>query len=140
MSDLPELFQSLGIDTKTYASGSHYVTCPQCSPNRKAHNKNKKVLLINFTTGYYFCSHCDWKGFAQNANKNKNEKHQYTPPPKIPQQFLPEPEWNWVFADTMIDPKPEDVMNPVDPSNVIWYFRDIHGRLTGAKRMRYNFT
>jgi Domain of unknown function (DUF6371) len=130
-------FHAVQIDTKSYASGSHYVKCPVCGDERK--KKNTKSLLINFTTGWYECFHCgEFKGFAQNAIKGDN-KITYTPPPKMPQQFIPELEWNWVFADTMIFPEPAKASNPTSPSDVTWYYRNIQGKLTGAKRMAYNF-
>lgn len=131
-------FHAVGIDTKTYNSGSHYVKCNLCGDSRK--KKNTRSLLINFTTGWYECFHsgCEQKGFAQNANK-KEGTPKYTPPPKIPQQYIPEPEWNWVFADTTISPEPAEKGNPTSPSDVTWYFRNINGKLTGAKRMVYNF-
>lgn len=133
-------FHAVNIDTKSWNSGSHYVPCPSCSADRK--KKNAKCLLINFSTGWYQCFHggCDFKGFAQNGAR-KGEQAKYVPPPKLAQQFIPELDKDdlWIFPDTTISPKPENPGKPTSPSDITWYFRDIHGKLTGAKRMSYTF-
>lgn len=138
-----DAFNQLGADTKSHNSGSHYVPCPECSKDRK--KKSAKSLLLNFNTGYMECFHQEcFKGFAQNyiRKDGKNtEIKAYTPPPKLAQQFFPEEPgmFSWVFADATIYPVPEDPRNPTDPSTVTWYYRNIKGQLTGAKRMQYHF-
>ena len=83
--DIVSAFQKLSIDTKTYASGKHYVTCPktECESRKK---KNQKTLLLDFTTGHYKCFHCDWSGFALSNNPQSQAPAAYEPPPKAPQK------------------------------------------------------
>lgn len=137
MTDVVSAFQALGIDTKQYGSGSHYVQCPsdECRNRKK---KNNKSLLIRIEDGYYECFHCHWKGFAGNANSSQ-QPQAIAPPPKKAQKFLEEPEFNWIFPDTTIEPQPENPTRLSGKYTVTFYYRNIKGKITTAKRMLYNF-
>lgn len=130
-------FHALGIDTKSYDRGTHYVPCPKCRDDRK--KKNAKSLLIKFDTGYYECFHCgEFKGFAISNRVNGKTTHE--PAPKVPQKFLPDPSWNWKLVDSTVNPAPVKGQPLNGEYEVIWYYRDIHGRITAAKKMAYNFS
>lgn len=136
MSDFISHFQALGIDTKSYNSGSRYVRCPNCSHVRK--KKNSKCLLINFSTGYYECFHgCGFKGFA--SSPSDKTRPDYSPPPKAEQKFLTEPVWNWKIKDSIIEPVPEKGKPINGRYSITWFYRDINGRITSAKKMAYDF-
>lgn len=130
-----EFFHSLDIDTKSYASGSHYVQCPRCHHERK--NKTAKELLINFEYGYVECFHC---GFvAHILTDSKDEVIDWTPPPPKPQKFIEkEPAFNWIVPDVVIDPKPAPGKME-GKFHITFYYRNIDGKLTGAKKVLYNF-
>lgn len=134
--DIASAYQELGIDTKQYNSGTRYVACPQeeCSSRRK---KNQKTLMLRFSDGYYECFHCHWKGFAKSGAQQGPVKHQA--PVKKPQKFLDEPVFNWIFPDTTIDPVPADPKAPSGKHTVTFYMRNAAGKITGAKKMVYNF-
>lgn len=133
--DTVEFFTSLGIDTKAYNSGSHYVHCPKCHDDRK--KKGAKELVVNFDTGYCECFHCGW--YDHILKGSKTEKIDYTPAPTKPQKFItPEPVFNWIIPDAVIEPQP---IKPIRGKYYItWYYRNINDKLTGAKRMEYEFT
>lgn len=135
--DIISAFQELGIDTKQYGSGTHYVPCPseECRNRKK---KNAKTLLIRINDGYYECMHCHWKGFAKSQNGSQPPQ-KLAPPPKKAQKFLEEPEFNWIFPDTTIDPKPDDPTRLTGKYTITFYYRNAKGRITSAKRMQYNF-
>lgn len=135
MMDVFDFFQGLGIDTKTHKSGSFYTKCPQCHDERKS--KGTKELLVSTDKGYVECFHCGWK---QHILKSKDfEKVDFTPPPPTPQKYIsPEPIFNWIVPDAVIDPTP--TMKPIRGKFwITWYFRNIHDKLTGAKKMEYEF-
>ena len=119
-------------------SGEIYTKCPECSANRKAHNKNAKPLAVSLDKGVWTCNNCGWKGSLQNGHDH-SEKPKAEPPPKVKQKFIDEPEWNWIFPDTIIDPKPDNDTQLIGAYTITWYYRDLHGRLTAAKKMQYNF-
>lgn len=135
--DIASAFQELGIDTKQFGSGSHYVQCPsdECRNRKK---KNNKSLLIRFEDGYYECFHCHWKGFVNSSNGSQAPQ-KLAPMPKKAQKFLDEPEFNWIFPDTTIDPKPADPTRLSGKYTITFYYRNAKGRITSAKRMLYNF-
>ncbi len=136
--DIASAFQELGIDIKQFGSGTHYVQCPsdECRDRRK---KNAKTLLLRFDDGYYECMHCHWKGFAKGGESNGAQPQKIAPPPKKAQKFLDEPEFNWIFPDTTIDPKPDDPTRLTGKYTITFYYRNAKGRITSAKRMVYNF-
>lgn len=135
--DIVSAFQELGIDTKQYASGTHYVQCPQ-NECRERKKKNAKTLLIRLDDGYYECMHCHWKGFAKDKGSGQAPQR-LAPPPKKAQKFLEEPVFNWIFPDTTIDPKPDDPTRLTGKYTITFYYRNIKGKITSAKRMLYNF-
>lgn len=131
-----EFFHSLEIDTKSYASGSHYVQCPRCHHERK--NRTAKELLINFEYGYVECFHCGFSDHILSSAENKGEVLDWTPPPPKPQKFIEkEPAFNWIVPDMVIDPPPTKPM--AGQHHITFYYRNIDGKLTGAKKVLYNF-
>lgn len=129
-----DFFHSLNIDTKSYASGSHYTKCPKCHDDRR--KKSAKELLINFETGYAECFHCGWS--AHILKDSKTETVDWTPPPPKPQKFIEkEPAFNWIVPDVVVEPAP--VYPMTGKYHVSFYYRNIDGKLTGAKKVLYNF-
>lgn len=129
-----EFFQELGIDTKSYASGSHYVQCPKCHDERR--KKSSKELLINFEFGYAECFHCGWTSHI--LSQESAEPMDWTPPPPKPQKFIEkEPAFNWIVPDVVVDPAPVYPMH--GKYHITFYYRNIDGKLTGAKKVLYNF-
>lgn len=138
-ADTPlEFFHSLGIDTKSYASGSHYVKCPKCHDERKPQNKSAKELLINFEWGYVECFNCLWEDHILRKADREGIVLDWTPPPPKPQKFIEkEPAFNWIVPDVVIDP---EATYPMEGKyHVTFYYRNVDGRLTGAKKVLYNF-
>lgn len=132
-----DFFQELGIDTKTYNSGSHYVQCPKCHDDRK--KKASKELLINFEKGYCECFHCGWSEHILTYYAGKtDEKPNWTPPPPKPQKFIEkEPIFNWIVPDIVTEPQ---MKKPLDKQyHLTFYYRNFYGKLTGAKKVLYNF-
>jgi hypothetical protein len=131
-----EFFESLGVDTKSYNSGSHYVQCPKCHNERK--KKASKELLVNFEYGYVECFHCGWNAHILSDAESRGEVIDWTPPPPKPQKFIEkEPAFNWIVPDVVIDPPATSPMT--GKFNVTFYYRNIDGKLTGAKKVVYNF-
>lgn len=133
--DVFEFFTGLGIDVKNRAGGSFTTKCPQCHDERK--KRNTKELLVNLDTGWCKCYHCGWEEhILKSANRDKVTN--FTPPPPKIQKFItPEPVFNWVIPDAIIEPQP---VKPLRGKYFItWYFRNINDRLTGAKKMEYEF-
>jgi len=121
-------------------TGQVYTLCPECSSERKAHNKKGKCLSVNIDKGVWLCNNCGWKGHLNGAAMNGTHQIKaIEPPPRVKQKFLEEPNWNWIFQDTTIDPVPADPKKITGQHTVTFYFRDHDGRLTGAKKMLYNF-
>lgn len=132
--DVLEFFTGLGVDLKNHKSGHFYTKCPKCHDERK--KQSTKEFLVNLDTGYCECFHC---GYTDHVLKSgSKEKVNFTPPPPKPQKFItPEPVFNWVIPDAIIEPKPVKPMT--GKYSITWYYRDIKDRLTGAKRMEYEF-
>lgn len=121
-------------------AGEVYTTCPECSSERKAGNKKGKCLAVNMDKGIWLCNNCGWKGHLNGQASHSTEIIKAEPPPKVKQKFIEEPTWNWIFKDTMIDPVPADPKKLTGKYTVTFYYRDLEGRLTGAKKMLYNFS
>ena len=132
--DVFDFFASLGVDTKNRKSGSFYTKCPKCHDERK--KQSAKEFLVNLDTGYCECFHC---GYTNHILSSPNfEKTKFVAPPPIPQAFIEkEPAWNWSIPDSVLEPEPKMPLRGI--YHVTWYYRDIQGRLTGAKKMEYNF-
>lgn len=133
--DVFDFFQGLGIDTKTHKSGAFYTKCPICHDDRR--KQSSKELLVNLDTGYTECFHCGWSDHIL-KHRDPEEKIKFTPPPPKPQKFItPEPVFNWIVPDAIIEPKP---VSPLTGRYFItWYYRNLNDKLTGAKKMEYNF-
>lgn len=133
--DVFDFFHGLGIDTKAHASGSFYTKCPKCHEERR--KQSSKELLVNLDTGYTECFHCGWSTHIL-ASPDRDKINDFTPPPKKPQKFItPEPIFNWVIPDAIIEPAPTKPMK--GKYDITWYYRNIQDKLTGAKRMAYEF-
>ena len=67
-----EALADLGVTLKSHAQGKHRTTCPQCSEQRKRHNRKKTCLAvwIEAESVSAFCIHCGWKAF-----KSTKEHH-----------------------------------------------------------------
>lgn len=133
--DVISFFKSIGVDTGTHASGSFYTKCPKCHDERK--KRSAKEFLVNLDTGYCECFHCGF--YSHILSSGNHEKVDFTPPPKKAQQYIsPEPVFNWVIPDAIIDPVPAS--RPVrGVYSVTWYYRNTKDKLTGAKKMEYRF-
>lgn len=137
MGDVFDFFHGIGIDTGTHKSGVFYTKCPQCHDERK--KRNTKELLVNLDTGYCECYHCGWTDhILKHRDSDSRSPNQFTPPPAKPQKFIsPEPVFNWIIPDAVIEPAPVKPMRGV--YSITWYYRNINDRLTGAKKMKYEF-
>lgn len=132
--DVFDFFTGLGVDLKNNKSGSFYTKCPKCHGDRK--KQSAKEFLVNLDTGYCECFHC---GYSDHILKSGNtEKVTFTPPPAKVQKFVvPEPIFNWIIPDAIIEPKPTKPL--LGKYSITWYYRNIDDRLTGAKKMEYEF-
>lgn len=89
-----------------------------------------------FDGQYGHCHKCD-KDFFPFTNYDNPVK--YIAPAKKPQKFItPEPIFNWVLQDTIIDPvPPKGLLN--GQYSITWYFRNAKGKLCTSKKMVYEF-
>ena len=62
-------FADAGIDIPSGATGEVYLTCPQCSADRR--KKTAKCLGVNVEKGTWICNHCKWTGGLSNGRKNE---------------------------------------------------------------------
>lgn len=134
--DVYDFFAHHGVDLKNKASGSFTTQCPKCHHERK--KKGTKELQVNIDIGWFKCYNC---GFEHHILKENgfNEPISFKPKPPPKQNFIsPEPVFNWIIPDAVIEPKP--VKPLTGKYHITWYYRNIHDKLTGAKKMAYNFT
>lgn len=118
-------------------NGQVTTTCPKCSHTRK--RKSDKCLSINIDEGVWNCHHCGESGSLKTGWKNDSQPlGPIEPVKKIPQQYYAEPKWNFGLHDAMISPEDIKTNQPGD-FEIIWYYRNINGRLTAAKRMKYHW-
>lgn len=93
MADLVDKLTEHGIRPKSLAPGSHYMTCPKCSANRKPANRKKPCFTLTIdpdgTGAVWFCQNCEWKGNVagggshQHETRAKEYKPARQPPPDI---------------------------------------------------------
>lgn len=71
MTDLMEALREQGITKKGgFHAGDNYTTCPNCSPHRKAANRNKPCLSVKLDDrggAVWNCHHCGWNGNVPGA-------------------------------------------------------------------------
>lgn len=60
MKNQPKTLEDYGINVPSNRGGDVYVTCPQCSKDRR--KKNAKCLSVNVDKGVWICHHCGWTG------------------------------------------------------------------------------
>lgn len=73
-----------GIDIHALRDGENYTTCPKCSKDRTAKNRNKKCLSVNVDKKVWICHHCGWSGALDKGEQKTNGLHwnkpKYTKP------------------------------------------------------------
>lgn len=116
----------------------HHVA-PNCSCGQVNTPSNPFFSPFDEFDGQYgHCHKCD-KTFMPDAEPQKGVV--YKSPERKPQKFIsPEPVFDWLFPDTTIEPKPNSPTELDGEYIITWYYRDIKGRLTSAKRMTYNIS
>lgn len=112
----------------------HHVAqnCPCGEVNNP---KNPQFAPFEGYEQYGYCHKCDRKFLPQSQ---PDQEYVIKMPVKLPQKFITEePIFNWKIADAIIEPKPEKGMK--GKYFITWYYRNINDKLTGAKKMEYNF-
>jgi hypothetical protein len=112
----------------------HHVA-PNCPCGEVNSPKNPFFSPFDDCDGQYgHCHKCD-KTFMPESEPQEGVV--YRAPEKKPQQFIqPEPVFDWIFPDTIIDPKSQGKLDH-GIYTLTWYYRDVKGRLTSAKQMEY---
>jgi predicted P-loop ATPase len=120
-----------------YTKKRRNIEAPYCPCGEV--NKKDKLHFAPFegVDGKYgYCHSCKKSFMPENTD---DVTYVYTPPDKAEQKFIPEQEWNWIFQDVMISPRPEAPVNFTGQYKVTFYFRNVKGKLASAKTMTYNF-
>lgn len=115
-----------------------HAEAPFCPCGQENSRRNPQFAPFSDCDGKYgYCHQCD-KNFM--PNNTQDEVFVYVPPVKATQLYIQEPIWNWIFVDAMIEPDPGDNKTKISGKYfVIWYYRNINGKLTSAKKMQYDF-
>lgn len=88
-----ETYHDYGIELPMTATGQHYTTCPNCSPERK---KSEVLCLgIDADRKIWHCNHCNWSGSLKTKTKeltmeNSKKTIDWEPGKKLPQKVV---EW-----------------------------------------------
>jgi hypothetical protein len=64
-----------GITLPSYAPGRYYSTCPKCSRDRSAANRDAKCLGVTIEANdavHWGCNHCGWTGPAGGSGNSHN--------------------------------------------------------------------
>lgn len=72
-------WEDYGIHISGIHAGENYTTCPKCSKDRSAKNRNKKCLSVNVEKKVWICHHCGWAGALDKGEYKNNQLHWQKP-------------------------------------------------------------
>ena len=81
MMTLSEKLIEHGIRLRSYGSGSHKLTCPECSHTRRAKHDPCLSVTINGQGAVWHCHHCSWSG---RVSEQEREGPAYRRPRRAP--------------------------------------------------------
>lgn len=114
-----------------------YQEAPECPCGQPNDKLNPQFAPFENTDGKCgYCHRCD-KIFM--PEDKPGEIITYVPPPKLKQKFVEkEPAFNFIFIDTVIYPEVKELSGLNGQYYLTFYFRNIEGKITSAKKMLYN--
>lgn len=100
-------FEEYGIYLRPDKQGEQYISCPQCSNQRK--KKKVKCLSVNTDKQVWICHHCGWRGSLEKGANFADDfwiKPQYREPSLLKKVDLPDKVINWfiergIYAETL---------------------------------------